>query len=81
VSAACDNGSGPDDLGNVTDTTPGCTIPIPVLGGSLTVNPDGSVVISNPISGGVFTVQYRIQNTAGFSDATITVSAAGKHTP
>lgn len=79
MSAACDNGSGPDDLGNVTDT-PGCTIPIPVLGGSLTVNPDGSVVISNPTSGGVFTVQYRIQNTAGFSDATITVSAAGKHT-
>ncbi len=71
-----DNGSGPDDLGtptatlvsfgggslggSVTDTAAGSTIGIPVLGGSLTVNPDGSVTVGNPTLGGQFTFQYHL---------------------
>jgi hypothetical protein len=85
-----DNGSGADDLGlpaatliafgggslggSVTDNPAGSTIAVPVLGGTLTVNADGSLVISNPTVPGIFTFEYRIVNTSGSSDATVTVT-------
>lgn len=84
------NGSGADHLGtpaatlvsfgdgsfggSVTDNVAGSAIAIPVLGGTLTVNADGSVVIANPTTPGIFTFKYRIQNATGFSDATVTVT-------
>jgi hypothetical protein len=87
-----DNGSGADDLGApsatlasfgagslggvVTDNAAGATVAIPVLGGTLTVNVDGSVVVSNPTTTGVFTFAYRIDNGVGTSDATVTVTVS-----
>ena len=84
------NGSGADDLGlpvatlvsfgdgsfggSVTDNSAGATIAVPVIGGTLTVNADGSLAISNPTTPGIFTFEYRIENAAGFSDATVTVT-------
>ncbi len=47
-------------------------------GGSLTVNADGSFSFT-PAAGfaGTFTFQYRITNTAGSSDATVTINVTG----
>jgi len=47
-------------------------------GGSLTVNADGSLGFT-PAAGfaGTFTFQYRITNTAGSSDATVTIQVTG----
>ncbi|RMF80076.1 MAG: S-layer family protein, partial [Chloroflexi bacterium] len=85
-----DNGSGADTLGSptatlvsfgggslggaVTDNAAGTTVVAAFAGGDLTVNADGSLTVSNPTTTGVFTFDYRIQNVAGFSDATVTVT-------
>lgn len=60
--------------GAVTDNAAGATIAIPVLGGTLTINTDGSMVIDSPTSTGIFTVQYQIDNGVGTSTASITIT-------
>lgn len=83
-----DNGSGADNLGTpaamlanfgggslggaVTNNAAGVSVAL--AGGTLTVNADGSLSLANPTTSGVFTVDYRITNTVGTSDATITIS-------
>lgn len=59
--------------GTVTTNVAGTTVTFGT-GGSLRVNPDGSVSFV-PVTGftGSFTFQYRIQNAAGVSDATVTI--------
>ena len=54
--------------GAVTDHAAGAS----VFG--LTVNGDGSFELVNPELVGTYTVQYRITNTAGTSDATVTIN-------
>jgi type VI secretion system secreted protein VgrG len=87
---SADNGSGVDHLGvptatlvsfgggsfggSVTDNAAGSTVAIPVFGGTLSVNADGSVVVANPTLSGISTFSYRIENASGFSDATVTVT-------
>lgn len=82
------NGSGVDHLGTPTATVvsfgggdaggtvntnaPGSSVTF--AGGMLTVNADGSLSVSNPSMHGIFTFEYRIQNSSGFSDATVTVT-------
>jgi len=84
-----DNGAGADYLGTPAATIvsfgggsfggtaasnpAGSTVAIPVQGGSLTVNADGSVVVDSPLQG-VFTFDYLISNGAGSSIATVTVT-------
>ncbi|GAB5493967.1 MAG: hypothetical protein Phog2KO_41820 [Phototrophicaceae bacterium] len=85
-----DNGSGADTLGSPAATVAsfgggslagdastnaaGSTIAIPVLGGTLTVNADGSVVVDTPTTTGTFTFNYRLTNAAGSNDATVTIT-------
>ncbi|MBY5956812.1 hypothetical protein KUV50_01605 [Membranicola marinus] len=58
--------------GSVTDNVAGSAVAF--AGGMLTVNADGSLSVSNPSMHGIFTFEYRIQNSSGFSDATVTVT-------
>ncbi len=92
-----DNGSGIDVLGEpaatiasfgggsfagaVTDNVAGSTVAIPVLGGTLTIGADGSATIDNPTTAGTFTVQYRLDNGAATSDATVTVNVVALPVP
>ena len=46
---------------------------IALAGGTLTVNPDGSFELATPTTGGQYTFLYRLQNGAGFDDATVTI--------
>ncbi|NUN96066.1 MAG: cadherin-like domain-containing protein [Candidatus Omnitrophica bacterium] len=58
----------------VTDFAAGATTGAGTFaGGTLTVNSDGSFAVANPTVSGTHTFQYRIQNVAGFDDATATV--------
>lgn len=78
-----DNGSGADDLGDPaatlssfgtttsTDNGPGATVPL--AGGNLKVNANGSLTLSNPTATGLFVFFYRISNPQGFSDASVTL--------
>jgi len=84
-----DNGAGPDILGDptatlvnfgggslggaVTDNAAGATVVDSLAGGDLTVNANGSFTLTNPTTAGTFTFLYRLQNAAGFSDATVTL--------
>lgn len=67
---------GGTDLGgaNETDNNAGDIVPIPTYGGTITVNTDGSVTISNPTSPGTFTFDYLIDNGVASSVATVTVT-------
>src|SRR5690606_2101981 len=42
-------------------------------GGNLTIHANGSFTLLNPTQTGVYTVQYRLTNAVGFSDATVTI--------
>jgi hypothetical protein len=84
-----DNGSGADNLGSppavvdffgggsfggaVGDNGEGASVTIPVLGGDLTINADGSLTVDTPTLAGTFTVEYQITNSAGSSVGTVTV--------
>ncbi len=87
-----DNGSGADDRGfpvatissfgagtlggAVTDNLPGATVAL--AGGTLTVNANGSLSIANPTAAGTYTFLYRLENSVGQSDASVTVRVAEK---
>ena len=82
-----DNGSGEDDLGTppatiesfgggslggtVTDYPAGTEVDL--AGGKLMVNTNGSLVLNNPTQSGLFTLIYRLRNSAGFDDASVTI--------
>ena len=84
-----DNGSGADDLGIPTgmitffgsgdlggtiflNTAPAT---VPLAGGMLTVNATGSITLTGqPFTTGEFTFDYRLFNTAGTDDATVTIT-------
>ncbi len=57
--------------GAVTDNAPGSSVPF--AGGTLTVNANGSLTLTTPTTEGDFTFDYRITNTKGTSDATVTI--------
>jgi len=84
-----DNGSGADTLGvppyntltfgagslggAITDNPSGASVPL--AGGTLTVNLDGTFSLVNPTLTGVYTFNYRINNTIpAFDDATVTIA-------
>ena len=46
---------------------------IALAGGSLTVNADGSFELATPTTGGQYSFLYRLENGAGFDDATVTI--------
>ncbi|GAB5493079.1 MAG: hypothetical protein Phog2KO_32940 [Phototrophicaceae bacterium] len=89
-----DNGSGADDLGepnatiasfgggslagDASSNLAGATVAF--AGGTLTVNADGSVVVDSPTATGTFTVDYRLTNSAGSSDATVTINVTSAPT-
>ena len=58
--------------GAVTDNTPGTLVSL--AGGSFTINTNGSVSLTAPNAPGVYTVQYRISNSVGVADATVTLT-------
>ena len=62
---------GGDAPGTVETNLPGVSVAF--AGGTLTVNADGSLTLVTPTSVGSFTFQYRLQNAAGFHDATVTI--------
>ena len=83
-----DNGDGVDDLGfpsatiasfgggslggAVTDNAAGSSVAL--AGGTLQVNADGSFSLTGqPFIAGTYTFDYRLQNAAGSSDATVTL--------
>ena len=86
-----DNGSGADHLGTPAATivnfgggdaggtvaTNAAGASVALAGGTLTVNADGGLVLSNPTMSGIFTFEYRIQNSVGTSDATVTITIQG----
>lgn len=57
--------------GAVTDNAPGAGVAL--AGGTLTVNADGSFSLANPTITGDYTFQYRLENSAGSDDATVTI--------
>ncbi|MFN8526890.1 MAG: tandem-95 repeat protein [Chloroflexota bacterium] len=59
----------------VTDHAAGDTAPL--AGGTLKVNADGSFTLTTPTTTGAYTFQYRLTNSAGSSDATITINVNG----
>lgn len=70
--AATISSFGGGDLGgSVVSYAAGATAPL--AGGTLTVFADGGFTFSNPTAAGIYTFQYRLSNTTGFSDATVTV--------
>ena len=58
--------------GSVTDNAAGAGVAL--VGGTLTVNGDGSFLLATPTLTGTFTFLYRLTNAAGFDDATVTLS-------
>ena len=58
--------------GAVTDHPGGASVAL--AGGTLTVNANGSLTLASPTAVGVYTVQYRLTNAAGSSDATATIT-------
>lgn len=87
-----DNGSGRDELGfpvaalasfgggalggSVTDEVPGTVVPF--AGGTLRVDADGSLTITAPQELGVRRFDYRIENSLGSADATVSVVISEK---
>ncbi|HEX6573692.1 MAG TPA: Ig-like domain-containing protein, partial [Gemmatimonadaceae bacterium] len=83
-----DNGSGADNLGapaatlasfgggslggTVTSNAAGQSVSL--AGGTLTVNANGTLSLTSPTTGGVYTFQYRLTNSQGSDDATVTIS-------
>ena len=63
---------------NVGDAT--AAIPTPI-GGTLTINEDGSLTVENPTATGTFTVDYRLTNDGGTSDATVTINVVDAPVP
>lgn len=82
------NGSGVDDVGdpaatltgfgggslagNTTTNAGGATVAL--AGGNLTVGTNGSMSLTSPTTGGVYTFRYRLTNTAGIDSATVTLN-------
>ncbi|MEZ4569753.1 MAG: Ig-like domain-containing protein [Thermomicrobiales bacterium] len=60
-------------FGSPPATAAGTTLVDGLAGGDLTVNADGSFSLANPTSFGIYSFQYRIENSAGFDDATVTI--------
>ncbi|HEX8692646.1 MAG TPA: Ig-like domain-containing protein, partial [Longimicrobium sp.] len=83
-----DNGGGADDLGDPAGTLThfgggslGGTVgssaagaSVPLAGGTLTVNANGTFSLANPTTGGVYTFLYRLTNPAGTDSATVTLT-------
>ena len=66
--------------GDVTSNAAGATVA--VAGGTITVDATGALSLVGATQATFFTFQYRLQNTTGFSDATVTVSVgAGPRAP
>jgi hypothetical protein len=59
--------------GNVTDNNAGASVALTGSGGTLTVNADGSIALTAPTTAGTYTFQYRITNSQGSSDGTVTI--------
>lgn len=59
--------------GAVTDHAAGSGVPFGASGGTLTVNADGSFALTAPTTAGTYTFQYRLSNSQGTSDGTVTV--------
>ena len=73
-----DNFGGGSLGGLVTDNAAGASVAF--AGGTLTVNPNGSFSLTNPMVAGDYTVDYRLSNPAGTSDATVTIQVQGPPT-
>jgi len=74
-SAATVASFGGGDLGGtVGDTAAGSTVPL--AGGTLTVNADGSLVLREPVVTGTYAFRYRLSNGAGSDDATVRIRVA-----
>jgi hypothetical protein len=57
--------------GAVTDNSAGDSVSL--AGGTLTVNADGSISLTNPDSTGTYTVEYQLENSQGNDTATVTI--------
>jgi hypothetical protein len=85
-----DNGSGSDSLGapasaltsfgggdlpgTITSNVAGASVASAAMGGTLTVNGNGSFsLIGQPFNEGTYAFDYRLTNSAGTSDATVTI--------
>jgi hypothetical protein len=55
------------------DNAAGTTVGIPVLGGTLTINADGSMVVDTPATSGVFFVDYQLDNSIGSDIGRVTI--------
>ena len=73
-----DSFGGGDAPGTVTTNAAGASVAF--AGGTLTVNANGSFSVTNPTVTGSFTFLYRLENSAGFDDATVTVEIQGPPT-
>ncbi len=62
---------GGDLGGTVTGNTAGTGVML--AGGTLTVNDNGSFSLNNPTTAGTFSFDYRLTNSAGNSDGTVTI--------
>jgi hypothetical protein len=58
--------------GGVTDHAAGSSVAL--AGGTLTLNADGSFALAAPATAGTYTFQYRVTNSAGTSDALVTLT-------
>lgn len=58
--------------GSVTSNAAGASVAL--AGGTLTVNANGSVSLVGATTSGTYTFQYRLSNSAGTSDATVTIT-------
>ncbi|MFN8522583.1 MAG: hypothetical protein U0821_05690 [Chloroflexota bacterium] len=58
--------------GTVATNAAGASVAL--AGGTLTVNANGSLTLNSPTVNGSYTFQYRLSNSAGFSDATVTIT-------
>jgi len=64
--------------GTVTTNAAGASVPL--AGGTLQVNSDGSFSLTTPTTAGSFNFQYRLSNVVNFSDATVTIEVQGAPT-
>ncbi|HIK32286.1 MAG TPA: hypothetical protein IGS31_13215 [Oscillatoriales cyanobacterium M4454_W2019_049] len=70
--AATITGFGGGSLGGaVTDNAAGSSVNL--AGGTLTVNADGSLILANPNLTGTYSFNYRLENSIGSNDGTITI--------
>ncbi len=67
---------GGGNAGGTVTTYPAGT-GVPFAGGTLQVNNNGSFSLTTPTVAGAYSFQYRLFNSAGFSDATVTIEVQG----